>query len=450
MEAITSERSIREASNSFLVPYTTLNSHANNEVLYGQVGRPIKFSMEEEVYLEQTVVALQSWGVPLSIEEFLHISEEYASSLNKSNLFPAGKPTYDWLRSFGKRHTNLILKKSYPLEKRAALTSEQIEEWFGLLSKVIEENDLANCPAQLFNCDETDLSDSISYSKVLVHRRTSNAYRIQGGSGGKSFASVMFCASATDFLLPPFVVYKSKRLYQEWCSGGPPEACFYNSENTTASSRPGFSSFASSRNAITTLDQVLEDTISNNSSHNADDDTDEDEDYIDDVVSKLSLEVSQESIEVVKQPPAKNSCRVKQPTSILSRKNSKNAQTKQSQQSLKAITHTLQAVFAPSLQQTALKPTKRTRLKRSSGQIMTEEDVIKQLEEKRKQKISKQSRSTTGRFNDAKRRKSETHDSSIVSPTNKAMLLRSSSSSIDPIQSSITIVQAPSVSHDGI
>ncbi|CAF3805914.1 unnamed protein product [Rotaria magnacalcarata] len=451
MEAITSGRSIRDASNSFLVPYTTLNSHVNNEVLYGQVGRPIKFSMEEEVYLEQTVVALQSWGVLLSIEEFLHISEEYASSLNKSHLFPAGKPTYDWLRSFLKRHTNLILKKSYPLEKkRAVLTSEQIEEWFGLLSKVIEENDLANCPAQLFNCDETDLSDSISYSKVLVHRRTSNAYRIQGGSGGKSFASVMFCASATDFLLPPFVVYKSERLYQEWCSGGPPEACFYNSENTTASSRPGFSSFGSSRNAITTLDQVLEDTISNNSSHNADDDTDEDEDYIDDVVSKLSLEVSQESIEVVKQPPAKNSCRVKQPTSILSRKNSKNAQTKQSQQSLKAITHTLQAVFAPSLQQTALKPTKRTMLKRSSGQIMTEEDVIKQLEEKRKQKISKQSRSTTGRFNGAKRRKSETHDSSIVSPTNKAMLLRSSSSSIDPIQSSITIVQAPSVSHDGI
>ncbi|CAF1140248.1 unnamed protein product [Rotaria magnacalcarata] len=438
MEAITSGRSIRDASNSFLVPYTTLNSHVNNEVLYGQVGRPIKFSMEEEVYLEQTVVALQSWGVLLSIEEFLHISEEYASSLNKSHLFPAGKPTYDWLRSFLKRHTNLILKKSYPLEKkRAVLTSEQIEEWFGLLSKVIEENDLANCPAQLFNCDETDLSDSISYSKVLVHRRTSNAYRIQGGSGGKSFASVMFCASATDFLLPPFVVYKSERLYQEWCSGGPPEACFYNSENTTASSRPGFSSFGSSRNAITTLDQVLEDTISNNSSHNADDDTDEDEDYV--------PNLSTNSFSIKRLPTKKQT-----PSDEGSSTNKYHAQTKQSQQSLKAITHTLQAVFAPSLQQTALKPTKRTMLKRSSGQIMTEEDVIKQLEEKRKQKISKQSRSTTGRFNGAKRRKSETHDSSIVSPTNKAMLLRSSSSSIDPIQSSITIVQAPSVSHDGI
>jgi hypothetical protein len=74
------------------------------------------------------------------------------------------------------------------------------------------------------------MSDSISYSKVIVHRQTVNAYRTQGGSGGKSFTSVMFCASATGFLLPPYVIYKSKRLYQQWCSGGPPDTAFNNSE----------------------------------------------------------------------------------------------------------------------------------------------------------------------------------------------------------------------------
>jgi hypothetical protein len=68
------------------------------------------------------------------------------------------------------------------------------------------------------------MSDCISYSKVLVRRGTSNAYRVQGGSGGKSYTSVMFCASATGSLLPPFVIYKSKRLFHEWCSGGPADA----------------------------------------------------------------------------------------------------------------------------------------------------------------------------------------------------------------------------------
>ncbi len=74
------------------------------------------------------------------------------------------------------------------------------------------------------------MSDNISYSKVLVHRQTSSAYRIQGGTGGKSYISVMFAASATGFLLSPFVIYKSKRLFQEWCLGGPPNTCFSNSE----------------------------------------------------------------------------------------------------------------------------------------------------------------------------------------------------------------------------
>ncbi|CAF3853356.1 unnamed protein product [Rotaria sp. Silwood1] len=231
IEAVENGCSIREASNNFNVPYTTLNSHSNSLVLYDNVGRPSKFTKEEEVCLEQAALALQNWGAPLTKTEFINLAKQYALNLNKSNLFPSGAPTLDWLHSFLKRHQNLVLKKSRPIEKkRADLTIEQVNKWFDLLSKVIQENDLANRPGQIFNCDETGMSDSISYSKVLVHRQTTTAYRTQGGTGGKSYTSVMFCASATGFLLPPFVIYKSKRLFQEWCVGGPPNTGFSNSK----------------------------------------------------------------------------------------------------------------------------------------------------------------------------------------------------------------------------
>ena len=76
--------------------------------------------------------------------------------MKKSHLFPSETPTYDWLRSFLQRHPNLVLKKSVPLEKkRAEVTWKEIDEWFSLLSKVIEENNLENKPGQLFNCDES-------------------------------------------------------------------------------------------------------------------------------------------------------------------------------------------------------------------------------------------------------------------------------------------------------
>jgi hypothetical protein len=94
--------------------------------------------------------------VPLTIDELLKLSKQYAISLNKIHLFPSGEPTYEWLYSFLNRHHNLILKKSRPLEKkRASLTKKQVDDWFNLLSRVIEENDLANRPAQIFNADES-------------------------------------------------------------------------------------------------------------------------------------------------------------------------------------------------------------------------------------------------------------------------------------------------------
>lgn len=79
------------------------------------------------------------------------------------------------------------------------------------------------------------LSDNLTYSKVIVHRQTKNALRVEGGTGGKSFISVMFCASATGFLLPPFVVYKSKRLFQQWCVDGPPDTGYDTSERYVCS-----------------------------------------------------------------------------------------------------------------------------------------------------------------------------------------------------------------------
>lgn len=92
----------------------------------------------------------------MTIEEFLNIVKQYAISLNKIHLFLSGAPTQEWLYSFLNRHRNLILKKSKPLEKkRADLTTEQVNDWFQLLHKVIEENDLANKPAQIFNADES-------------------------------------------------------------------------------------------------------------------------------------------------------------------------------------------------------------------------------------------------------------------------------------------------------
>lgn len=59
MEAVMTGSSIREASDKFHVPYTTLHSHVNENVLYKHSGRPPIFSVEEELCLEQSALILQ-------------------------------------------------------------------------------------------------------------------------------------------------------------------------------------------------------------------------------------------------------------------------------------------------------------------------------------------------------------------------------------------------------
>lgn len=51
--------SIRAASIAHHVPYTTLNSHVTSEGTLRKVGRPTKFTIEEEGYLEDAALALQ-------------------------------------------------------------------------------------------------------------------------------------------------------------------------------------------------------------------------------------------------------------------------------------------------------------------------------------------------------------------------------------------------------
>ena len=58
-EAVNNGCPIREASETFGVPYTTLNSHVNNQVLYSHKGRPTKFTETEESHLVQAALVLQ-------------------------------------------------------------------------------------------------------------------------------------------------------------------------------------------------------------------------------------------------------------------------------------------------------------------------------------------------------------------------------------------------------
>lgn len=139
-------------------------------------------------------------------------------------MFKNGKlPGIDWVKSFLKRHSDLSERLVANMKRARAEVDEE------LLRKYVtnlEENLEGVPPSNVFNYDETNLTDDPGSKRCIVKRGTKYPKVIRNTS--KSAISIMMAGSATGELLPPFVVYKSTRLWSTWVEGGPPGTRYAN------------------------------------------------------------------------------------------------------------------------------------------------------------------------------------------------------------------------------
>lgn len=75
-------------------------------------------------------------------------------------------------------------------------------------------------PENVFNFDETNLTDDLGSKKCVVNRGTKYPGVIRNTSN-KTRISIMMAGNAAGELLPPFVVYKASNMWSYWCEGGP-------------------------------------------------------------------------------------------------------------------------------------------------------------------------------------------------------------------------------------
>lgn len=84
-------------------------------------------------------------------------------------------------------------------------------------------------PYGIFNYDESDLTDYPVQKKVLTKRGLKYPERICNSS--KSSISLMIAGNAAGDLLPAYVVYKSKHLWDTWTENGRPGARYANTQS---------------------------------------------------------------------------------------------------------------------------------------------------------------------------------------------------------------------------
>lgn len=194
-----------------------------NCVLRKRGGQPaLSWNQEEEVV--KSLIICAEWGYPLSTLDLRCFIKTF---LDKNRLtvsrFKDNFPGYDWAAGFLRRHEDSLSKRLCQNIKRnrARVSPSNINRFFDEFEVTSE-----GIPAHLkINYDESAWADDPGRKKLIFKRGCKYPERVINQT--KSSVSVMFAATASGVLLPPYVIYKATNLYDAWTLDGPP-GCLYN------------------------------------------------------------------------------------------------------------------------------------------------------------------------------------------------------------------------------
>lgn len=218
LRKITEENySIRKASREYNVPFETLYNKYKGLHIHS-VGRPTLFTKKEEERLIQYAAVCGDWGFPLSKEDMQFLVKNYLDKQGKVTPYiKDNKPGIDWVDGLLNRNKTEVCKRVAANIKwaRATVIIESLQKYFDNLKLTIE-----NVPPQnIFNYDETNFADDPGKKFKLY--RMGVKYPEQICNFTKSATTVMMCESASGVLLPPYIVYRSSRLWNTWTENGP-------------------------------------------------------------------------------------------------------------------------------------------------------------------------------------------------------------------------------------
>ena len=138
-------------------------------------------------------------------------------------------PGDHWWFNFRRRHPKLMLRKIDMLERSRAeaLNPEVVSEYFQLLGKTLDDNNLKNKPRQIYNCDETFLPLDHNREKAVTKKNVKSSYCQSYGTS--KHITILCCASAIGILHPPMIIYSKSFPGGQYRFEGPEDALYASS-----------------------------------------------------------------------------------------------------------------------------------------------------------------------------------------------------------------------------
>ncbi|XP_074107710.1 uncharacterized protein LOC141532976 [Cotesia typhae] len=201
--------SLRKAAVAFGVPVATLGRKKNLDPgeTKSKTGPGTVLSDDKEKQIVTWILHRAEIGAPVTKSELLDNIQKYV----KKTLFKDDRPSRHWYENFRRTHPELSIRKPQKLSMtRAAVTQEDLQDWFANNKIYLERKDLLSIlPSRIFNCDESSIQLCPDAESVLAAKGTRAVYKIV--DGGKKASTVLFMYRADGIRGPPMLLYSYKR-----------------------------------------------------------------------------------------------------------------------------------------------------------------------------------------------------------------------------------------------
>ena len=222
---------IRRAAEEFGVPRSTLFDHISGWVEFGgRSGPSCYLSDQEEKEMVRFLVGCVKIGFARTRKQALTLVR-MAIARKKGKDPDEVNVTMGWWNSFRKRHQQLTARSASRLAYNGAIAQdpEIISNYFDLLEETLLQNGLLDEATRIFNCDESGFPLDHKPGKVICQRGLKELSLTT--SGDKAQLTVLACASASGYVLPPLIIFDRKRLKPEHTEGEIPGTLYGLSKN---------------------------------------------------------------------------------------------------------------------------------------------------------------------------------------------------------------------------
>ena len=162
--------------------------------------------------IAEHLVVTSDWGFPSEGLDIMMLVKNYLDKLRRNvQRFRDNTPGSDYLESFLKQHSNILHMRLCQIisKKGAAMSRTTLLNYFSNLQDTI----LNVPPENIINYNETNFSDDPIYKKVAVKERYEVSRMDHEHIEELSCTSIMFAGTTSGELLPPYIAYKIKKMW---------------------------------------------------------------------------------------------------------------------------------------------------------------------------------------------------------------------------------------------